>query len=348
MFHAGIGSARQIGVSQNKHPRRGKENKMTTLSLNKELPSFHNKADKKVEINYEKWKDNPHYRKQINQGSIERNIRWMNPAILTPLDTQRDTKSKWCIERLEDMQGLDWTCFAPLSVSQDPNNDNAPFYVFDGCGRLLMAQMQDISEVPCYVYRITKEEAARRFAYTQDRGRRNLSKEIIFANMLAAKDSEALAEEQWLIKHKLYVQAAEDIKIGDVSGDLIKYRFVKLAKDNYSEAIIIQALDWIRKAWPDYGSVQQDMAMGLIHFLDKIPEAMKNGLNSAITEYFINLVPEAYSDPTKCKWKKDGGGVHNQEKESVAKGFYDHFQKSRYYSTSFNNVVRKYKFEPKG
>lgn len=320
------------------------DNIATDVADENTAPSFHSKVTGNPEKVYKKLLKQDFY-KEINRDKIPANgqVVWLPTDILTPLESQRDTKVSWAPAKFDSRGGFDWTCFAPISVSHKLPDTN--YYVFDGCGRVLMAQLMEVKEVPCWVYNISKEEAAGLFSYTQSDGRRELSQEIIFANQVTFGDKTALNHEAWLKKFGLLVQAAEDVLRGDPNGDLVKYRLVKLVYGKYTDDEVNQVLTWMRLAWPNAGYIQQDIFLGLLHFVHKIPDAMRNGLNKAITNYFTNL-EDTFSTPKATQWMHKGGNQKNQVKESVALGFYEDFRRTKHFNPSFRQVIKVWKFKP--
>lgn len=118
-------------------------------------------------------------------------LKYLKPSDLTPIDTQRDTNATWAETRLKDLRGLDCVAFGALSVGYDSENDT--YWLFDGCGRDLLASVIDSEmEVPCLVWPLTQKEAAFYFSYNQDKGRRKLPKESIFVNSWFHGDQDAV------------------------------------------------------------------------------------------------------------------------------------------------------------
>jgi len=118
--------------------------------------------------------------------------------LLNPMDSQRTAKSDWAKKKLLDRNGeVDFLAFGTLSVALTPEGE---YHVFDGCGRWLIAQLYaeqkgiplSKMKVPCVVFEMTKPEAAFYFAYNQSKGRRSLSKEVIFVSSYYGGDPEAI------------------------------------------------------------------------------------------------------------------------------------------------------------
>lgn len=295
----------------------------------------HSKAKGNLSSDRQKLQDAGLIKRSYNKDKIDYNIQWISTDLLVPLETQRDTESHWAVNRLIERDGFDWAACGVLLVQKA--KEFPEYFVFDGCGRMLMAQLVDIEELPCVVYAISKEQASEYFAYMQSNGRRNLTKEIIFANRVAAKDPKALDHEQWLTTLGLHIVAATKptpLLIGDAAGQQVKYRFVELAYNKYSIDQLLMVKKWIRSAWPKEASIHQDMYMGLLHLTAVVPGTMKNGLNAAITNYFNSLSVQ-YRESKKTEWKHKGGNQHNAEKESVALGFLEDFKNSVFWKAGF-------------
>lgn len=107
------------------------------------------------------------------------------------LETQRNAKSDWAVERLKARGGIDMLALGVLCVARDPKTKIN--YVWDGAGRWLLCEAMGYKgDLPCMVYEINRETAAYYFSYNQDEGKRTLSKEATFVNRYFSKlDTEA-------------------------------------------------------------------------------------------------------------------------------------------------------------
>lgn len=326
-------------------------NKNTTLSLSVDTtetstPNVHSKtraSARGIEGEIKTLQSKNVHGKVINQEKIDYTIQMIDTELLDPLDTQRDTSAPWATKRLVEQGGLNAVYMGVLLVIKIPNSPR--YKVFDGCGRLLMAQLQGLKEVPCLVHNITDQEASVAFAYMQSNGRRNLSKEIIFANQVEGGETGALNHATWLENNGLYIRAADDLTVPAAGkGQEVKYRVVQLAYPNYTDLAVATVLKWIRSRWSTAPSIPQDLIMGMLHITKNVPETLKNGLQTAITDFFksINI-----KEVTGLKWKKNGGNVHNQEDASVALGFWEDFKESTQWKASFASIFTKSKIAPK-
>lgn len=272
-------------------------------------------------------------------------------ADLHPLLTQRETKETWVKSRLKDLNGFDLLAAGALQVALDPNDNT--YYVFDGCGRLAQAQVNGAPSVlPCLVYDITKEQAAFYFAYNQDKGRRNLSKEIIFVNAYYSREKEAIQWADRLSKINCFIKGATDYAVPHpqkAGHPEIKYRALTAGwKISGGDIVLMkQVRDMICLAWGGTNSgvdiIRQDLFLGLITFLQVYPEARKNGLNKAL-QAFLNATAVLTSQG-KLTWKHDGGNKHNHEAMSVAYGLTKAFRGSQFFKAQFGSIVTLKKFD---
>jgi hypothetical protein len=270
---------------------------------------------------------------------------------LLPLETQRETKETWTTSRLKDLGGFDVLAAGALMVAHDPNDGN--YYVFDGCGRLAQAQINGApTQLPCLVYDITKERAAFYFAYNQDKGRRSLSKEVIFVNAYYSGDKEAVEWADRLNELNCYVKGTTDYAVPHpqkAGHPEIKYRALtegyKLAGGDMELMKLVRNM--ICQAWGGTQSgvdiIRQDLFLGMIMFMQIYPEAQTNGLNKALQQFLnatANLTPQG-----KLSWKHDGGNQHNQEAHSVAYGLTKAFRGSQFFKTNFGATITFKRFE---
>lgn len=264
---------------------------------------------------------------------------------LVPLETQRETNGNWAQKRLTELGGFDMVAAGALSVALDPT-DNI-YYVFDGCGRLAQAQQtMAVTHLPCLVYDIPKQRAAFYFAYNQDRGRRSLSKEVIFVNAYYSGEAEAVKWAGILTQIECYIKGTTDYAVPhpqQLNHPEIKYRAVtegyRLADGDIT--LMKEVRDLIWKSWSPTPSkceiIRQDLFWGLIYFFKVYPEARENGLKKAVEQFLAATA--MLTTQGKLTWKQDGGNKHNHEAQSVASGFVRAFRGSQYFKPSFNAII---------
>jgi len=251
---------------------------------------------------------------KLVNGQFTPELKWLKTSDLVPLESQRETNSKWVVERQEAREGLDMIAFGALSVAHDPDDEN--YYVWDGCGRWAIADFNGgIDVVPCLVYNMTKALAAYYFAYNQEEGRRKLSREVTFVNGVIGGDAEHLEWAKRLDQIGAYIKA-NDSANGIVNKDAKEHGYPEILAraliDGYKLAgndvtICRQARDMIVTAWgtTDNGcpKIVTEVYWALIVVLKSIPESRKNGLHSAMQKYLSWLAEGKTQAQASKEWK---------------------------------------------
>lgn len=274
-------------------------NKLSHAVLAFNTPALHNKV-KGDQVKFLKNLSKKNYK---IGPTIHQDYKWIPTDQLIPLESQRFTDLKWVEKRLKDRNGLDWKAFGTLDVVLDPRDQK--YYVWNGCGRLAIAQTAGATSVPCVVTSGNKEEAAYYFAYNQDQGSRTLSKEAIFVNQVYCNmDDDALNKQRRLIQLDLYVKGDTDNPVPKPIPSTsieVKYRTfnegyeiaVKGLQDIPGGATAEQqalnlmkdAKDMIVNAWniKSGAILSQDLFWGVLYFLKTYPTA-KTGLQGYLTQ----------------------------------------------------------------
>jgi len=232
---------------------------------------------------------------------------------LEPLESQRITKTEWVEKRLKDQGGLDMWAFGQIGVCYDPDDER--YYVWDGNGRLALAQYVGLEHVPCMVVTGSKHTAAKYFAYNQDKGRRSLSKEVLFVNQVYSGLDETATEQQEQLKQLgLYVKGDTDLPVPyPVPSNSIEVSYrtfdegYKIADGNLE--LMRQARDMIAIAWSQGNSVcatiNQDMYWGVLYFL-KFFENQRNSNTDQGLQVYLNGLGNDYVLQKEVKWKPKG------------------------------------------
>jgi len=280
-------------------------------------------------------------------------LEWLKTTQLVPMETQRETKDTWVIERQKRLHGVDMIALGCLSVARDPND--LQYYVWDGCGRWAIVDTNGgIDTVPCIVYDITKEKAAFYFAYNQEEGRRKLSREVTFVNAYVGGDEDAQIWGTRLDLIGCYIKANETSAgqvntTGKNSGyPEILFRALtdgyKIAKGDIT--VQRQARDMIVSAWSTTSNgcpkIVTEVYWALIKLLVTFPDARKNGINKALQQY-LNWLAMGKSQGGAAKdWKgKDAKGLSGNVgvANQLAHAFVKSFKESDYWKSSFANVL---------
>ena len=288
---------------------------------------------------------------QEKNAGLKFDLKDIKVSDLIPLESQRITKGNWVEKRLKE-QGMDWWAFGTLDVVKDVADQK--YYVWNGCGRLAIAQLYANSKgieisVPCCVIEGSKEEAAFYFGYSQDAGRRTLSKEVLFVNRWYSKDPDALAEGQQLDLLGLFIKNDSGMAVPEnhtLGHHEIGYRAFNEALYNKLMAdgdltLLRQSKDMVVNACsknPKWNNViPQDMLWATTCFLKTYPVARKNGLNKAITDFLVLVALSSKS--AQVDWKEKGLSGNAGVAPQLAYGMLKAFIKSAYWKEQFRNVI---------
>jgi hypothetical protein len=289
--------------------------------------------------------------KTIN-SHLDPKIEYIPTKDLEPLESQRITGEKWTEKRLIALGGLDMWAFGTLSVCRDPK-DNIN-YVWDGCGRLALAQLHGLDIVPCVVIEGPKEQAAFYFGYNQDssQGRRTLSKEVLFINRYFSGDHTAVKEANDLDTLGLYIKGDTTYPVPHPQPN----GHVEIGYRAFSEGASImnhdittqrQVRDMIVMAWSNNPNgcifINQDIYWALGEFLTTFPEAKKNGTNIALQHFLNNLA--GGKDQKRIDWKPKGLSGNSGVSKQLATGLLKAFKESTYWKPNFQNTLTFKKLE---
>lgn len=288
---------------------------------------------------------------QTLNGNIKPRLVNLKTSDLVPLESQRTTKEKWTTDRLTDLGGLDMWAFGTLSVCFDSRDQT--HYVWDGCGRLALAQLHGLEEVPCIVIEGAKEQAAFYFGFCQEKGRRTLSKEVLFVNRAYSGDEQAIKQVYVLDQLGLYIKGDTDYAIPNPtpSGHVeIGYRAfnegVRIADDM---TLARQARDMIVTAWSNNPNgctfINQDIFWAVIRLLKVYPELRnsKHQVGQALQQFLNQL--GGLTAQKNIDWKPPGLSGNSGVATQLAYGLLKAFRQSSYWKDSFNNGIRNKRIE---
>lgn len=289
---------------------------------------------------------------QIQNQHLKPKLEWLQVDQLEPLVSQRKTQEGWIRKALEYQCGFDYLANGVLFVAHDASTKK--YYVFDGCGRLALAQMVGVTSLPCLVYDMSQQDAAYYFSYMQDRGRRSLDKETLFVNAWVAKEKQARFEGERLVALDCYIigQTKYPVPVNPTPRNpQIKHAFITkgyykaggheqdTVHDPDALEIMRQAIDMIVTAWhpawkenlknfsPEAGfTIRQDLYMGLITLMVIYPDfrRSKSSRLCNLLQEFLNWKAQGVTQQ-KLEWKTKGGNFHNYDDVSVAWGIFNEF-----------------------
>ena len=263
--------------------------------------------------------ENSSFQKEINKH-IKPVLEYIPLNKLTPLESQRHSEINWAVKVLKSQGGLDWIALGALSVAKD---ENGRYWVWNGCGRWLLvgvAGLPNTTEVPCLVFNMEPEQAAKYFSFTQQEGVRKLPREVTFINAWAAKDVDALKTEALLDYLGVYIQGTTDFPVprtGKQSNTYeIGFRTVdegyhKIAKQDRN--LMRQAIDIVIQALKSNGKpigiLQQDIVWAILQSLVFFPVLRANQPNTELQGWLDSLFALDTVATIKKEWKSDIKGL---------------------------------------
>ena len=296
---------------------------------------------------------------KVVNDSMKPRLELLSAKDLIPLDSQRETKSTWAVERQEDRGGLDLVAFGALSVALDPND--GLHYTWDGCGRLTIAELNGYTEpLPCIVYDMTKEQAAFYFAYNQSAGRRKLSNEAIFVNAFIGRDEATIKEAAILEQLGCYIQV-NDSEFGVVNPGAREKGYPKILVRGLQEgyklsgndiSICRQARDMIVNLWDltETDQIVSELFFGLTFLFTAIPETRSGKVNVALKEFFKGIASMYTQAQSAKEWKgKDLKGVSGNISvaKQLAHALATNFRGSKHCTPTFRKIVDLERIIPK-
>ena len=278
---------------------------------------------------------------RIINGDKKPTLEWIDFEDIEPLETQRETKSNWIVQRLEDRGGLDMLAFQTLSIARDP--ETRKNNCFDGLGRYSIAHASGYrGKVPCVVYEMTQQEAAFYFSYIQNRGRRNLPREVTFVNSWFAGEKEALELGDILAYCGLYVQGNTHYPVPHPKKSNtaeITYRTIKEGYDKISEKnadLCKLARDMIYSAYDRTDSgcqkIAQDFYWAVLQILVTYPDARSGALQKSMQKYIDYVAMGNSQTGATSEWKGNVKGISGNSGVSkiLAYNFLKAFRKSNF------------------
>jgi hypothetical protein len=311
-----------------------------THRLNVDTPDYHNKVTGDV-IDLTEYLEKHNLARVLDASTGRHEV--ISVEDLIPLESQRNAKTAWIKKALKLSGGFDTIAAGIIQVARDPSTGIN--YVWDGCGRLALAQAAGVSELNCWVVDLSPKTAAHYFVYTQKTSNRNLSADELFINAYETGEDSALDFADVLYRLGMRIQGADDYWVPQVRA-FEKSNFPKcnersvrhaLRLANGDESVVRFARDTIVNAGWNDDMIRKDLLPGLVLVYMAYPELMKNGLSKSLSNYFVaiaNIVTQG-----KLQFKQMGGNMHNREVESVAVGIIRGFRDSPLFKPHYSNVI---------
>lgn len=267
-----------------------------------------------------------------------------------PFDYNRDTKSEWCASTLAKEGSFNWQLFGAIEGIR--NEKTGKVEIWDGIGRLALAQFSNIAEIPVIVHPEGSPGAL--FIKKQKLRNRSLPQEPHFVAGCSVLINGGTIDKKTdnQLRRELLVLASIGARVeGGVdnfmprTADVTKHPKIKI--NALRRAFIIAngdlttlqaARDAIVFAYGTEVELGKELFEGLTLLFAASPDATKNGTFKAICNFLksLNATPQG-----KLPFKKLGGNQHNDEARSVALGFLEMFKSSSFGQGHPSTIVRE-------
>lgn len=270
---------------------------------------------------------------------------------IQPLVTQRTADVAWAKRMLKQKNGFDIDAFGVINVFR---NTQGELVCWNGLGRLLIADLANYQRpVPCLVHQdITEKTAAQLFAYVQDKGKRTLSKEVIYINNHYAGDPEALELESVLKQCGLYIKGDTNITVptpthnqsAEITFRGIEQAYKHIAKQDVS--VLQEAKDMIFSAFAktDEGCpiIVNDMFWAVTQVLVTYPQVRNKAYNRQLQRYLNHLADARLQGQVVSDWKGEVKGLSGNVAVSkiLAHNLVSQWRQSKFANHSVKNGIR--------
>jgi hypothetical protein len=262
---------------------------------------------------------------------------------LIPLESQRNAKTAWIKKAIKLSGGFDAVAAGIIQVARDPNTGLN--YVWDGAGRLAIAEATGVPGLHCWVVDMDVKDAAHYFVYTQKTSNRSLKADELYINAYEKGETDAQQFADVLLRLGMRIQGAHDYWVPRVTiSERTNYPRCNERSIRYAlsiaegdESVVRFARDTIVNAGWNDDEIRKDLLPGLTMVYMCYPEMMRNGLSKSFRSYFQSLAGTVSQG--KLQFKQMGGNMHNREVESVAIGIVRGFRASPSMKPSQTNIV---------
>lgn len=266
-----------------------------------------------------------------------------------PFGRNRDTKISWAQKSIKDEGGFNWNLFG--SIEGIPNKHTGEIEIWDGLGRLAIAQLCGIPEIPVIVHKdgspgalfVKKQKLRNRSlsandhavamydAYLKDQltgeERRNIWREEKALQYLDVRV--ASGAETWMPDSVL--ASRPSISINAIRNGM------KITGEPYFDEIGKMAIDTIVLAYGTDIEIGKELFEALCLIFKAAPKAGVNGCYRSLCD-FITAQALNYTQ-RKLPFKQIGGNRHNHEARSVAVGLLTMWRDSVHWKDGYSNII---------
>jgi hypothetical protein len=274
-----------------------------------------------------------------------------------PYDYNRDTKVEWATKCLQAEGGFNWQLFGSIEGIKNPKSNTIE--IWDGLGRLCMAQLANIHTIPVIVHKEGTPGAL--FVKKQKLRNRSVNNEahfVSYCSALSTSGGEVVisikedAETQFELSvlntigvrvesgvDNFYPQNIQTQSNPKISISAVR-RSLKLTHNSITELQL--ARNAIFSAWPSNDNIGKELFEGLVLLFRACPNAGKNGTYTSICD-FLTYKAGGVSEQKaiSSEFKALGGNQHNDEARSVAVGLWDSWNNSKFPTAANKQVLRK-------
>lgn len=267
-----------------------------------------------------------------------------------PFDHNRDTKTAWISDSLEKEGGFNWQLFG--SIEGIENTKDNTIEIWDGLGRLALAQQVQIAKIPVIIHKEGTPGAL--FVKKQKLRNRTLNQEAHFVCAASVLEQQGTVDdktdketEQILFTLKtcnmriesginnFYPKTPNPHLYPKIQVNAVK-RARKISRGNDIELRL--ARDMIFGAYPTGDHIGKELFEGCVFLLSASPGAGNNGTYKSLCDFLKSMNNIAQKD---LPFKQLGGNQHNDEARSVALGLWEMWSKSTFAQGHPSTILRR-------
>lgn len=284
--------------------------------------------------------------KKIQKKNIARVLGTMPLQRIVSTDTcvpyhyNRSTQVVWAAGCLDKEQGFNWQLFG--SIEGIENKQTGEIEIWDGLGRLCMAQLAGVKQIPVIVHDQGSPGAL--FVKKQKLRNRALEPEAHFVSYASALLDPARpvisTKEDLAVEEELRVLKLVNLRVqSGHGGEYFPQNVPTKTNPKISISALRRALkttqgqvpalklarDMIHQAYPDADEIGKELFEGCVLLFTACEAAGKNGTYKSLCEFLKNM---SSISQNKLPFKQLGGNQHNDEARSVALGLWEMWSKS--------------------
>jgi hypothetical protein len=274
----------------------------------------------------------------------------VDTSICVPFDYNRDTKVEWATNCLDKEGGFNWQLFGSIEGIENPIT--GAIEIWDGLGRLCLAQLANVQKIPVIVHKHGSPGAL--FVKKQKLRNRTLNQEAHFVSYVS------VIEQGGTVDDKTDKEIVNEINVLNTCGLRVESginnyapktsqvatspriainavrRALKITKGNVAE--LKAARNMIFNAYSSTDFIGKELFEGCVYLFAASPNALKNGTYKSLCDFLKSMNNISQKD---LPFKHLGGNQHNDEARSVAIGIWEMWSKSSFAQGHPSTVLRR-------